>query len=480
MSSPTRSTTRRARSSRRVLFTSSWIEVCIIPVASAIMEALPITLALQALFHRSSVSAGDQQMLNAASVTFALLGLHWWMMWSRAKGILAGVVKMRTLLLQLLSFLLAFAFLLWTNPVFLVDVSGWTLILFLTGLLWGRSYFRMRARPDEETDQLLISLKIGFLVMLGVVVFALIEQSQGFPDLNQTLLADFPIFFLSALLALSFKRLSILKQEQSQKGRGSHSLETGRWLVILALVWVAVIIGSILLEALPPDVLSGAVNVLLGILFGILGLFASLLSLLPFPDASQLSSLHGQSRQDHQMPPQFQIKQPPHPTLFSLPISLLIFGGGVLLAVLILTVLLRKRAYLVEEGNEDEMREQLDKEKIRQERRIERKQSLKLEILDPSSARARYREFLTATATQGLPRRPEETPIEYQTRLLSLTQGESEVKEPQGPSDQEILATLTQAYTRERYGAKPLTPERRDYLRQWVPSLFRHFGRKSP
>lgn len=461
------------------MFTSNWIEVCIIPVASAIMEALPITLALQALFLRPFVSEGDQQVLNAPSVTLVLLGLHWWMMWSRAKGALVGAVKMRVLFLQMLSILFAFAFLLWTNPVFLADANGWTIILFLASLLWVRSYFRMRTRPDEEADQLLLALKIGFLVMLGVVVFALIEQSQGFTNLNHTLMIALPIFFLSALLALSFKRLSIIKQEQASMGREGRNLETGRWLVILTLAWVVVIIGSILFEALPPEMLSSVVNVVLEILFGILGLFFYLLSLLPFLDASRFSSLHDFSSQNSQAPPQFQIKQPPHPTLFSLPISLLIFGGSVLLAVLLAFVLLRKRVYAVEESDEGEVREKLDREKIRQERRTERKQRLKLEALDPASARARYREFLTAMATQGLPRHPEETPAEYQARLSPLTQATPEGENPQAPSDQEILATLTQVYTSERYGAKSLTPERQEYLHQWMPSLLRRFGRKS-
>lgn len=439
------------------------------------MEALPITLALQVLLQKFFFVSGDQQVLNVASVTLVLLGLHWRMMWSRTKDAPANIKKMRVLLPHILSFLLAFAFLVWTNPAFAEDPGGWTVMLFLTGVVWWRSY--SRTRTDEETDQLIGALKIGFLVMLGVLAFALAEQSQGSSSLNHTLATDFPIFFLSGLLALSFKRLSILKREQARQNKGARSLGTGRWLVIMAIAWVAVIIGSIAFEALPPAVLASVVNVFLGALVSILSLLAYLLSLFPWPDAPQNVSLSDLSRQQSR-PPHSPVQHLLETNTFTLPITLLEFGGGILLVVLLMLVVLKRRVYEVTESDEDEVREKLDKEKIRSERRTKRNQRIKLEPLDPSSARARYRELLTVMDTQGLPRRVNETPAEYQARLLTLTQVLSEAEGQQTPPDQEILAALTLDYTRERYGAKPLTRERRDYLHQWVPSLLQRLAKK--
>ena len=468
----------RARPSVRAQFTSNWIELLVIPVASAIMEALPITLGLQVLLQKFFLALADLQGINVASVTLVLLGLHWWMMWSCARSKVASVAatKIRVLLPQMLSFLLAVAFLLWANPAFSEDLGGWTVMLLLAGVVWWRSY--SRTRPDEETEQLVGALKFGFLVMLVVLVTALAEQSQGSANLKDTLTTALPIFFLSGLLALSFKRLSLLKQEQGRQSQGSRGLGTGRWLVILAIAWVAVIIGSIVFAALPPAVLASVINVFLVILVWLVSWLAYLFSLLHFPGASQNPSLPELLKGKPQMP-RTSVQHLPNPAGLSLPISLLEFGAGILLVVVLLVVLLRRRVHEVNESGEDEVRENLDKEMIRRERRRERDQRPKLEELEPSSARARYREFLTAMDAQGLSRHADETPAEYQARLLTLTQTSSEAEGQQTPPDQEILANLTQAYTHERYGTKSLTPERQAYLRQWIPQLLQRLAKKT-
>lgn len=467
----------RERSSVGAQFTSNWIEVLVIPVASAIMEALPIALALQVLVEKIFFASNAQPELNVASVALVLLGLHWWMLWRRTKAAAANVSRIRIQLMHILSVLVAFAFLLWTNPAFAEDSGGWTVMLFLTAVVWYRSY--SRTRPDEETNQLVWGLKVGFLLLLGVMFFALTEQSMGSPSLNRTLMTDLPIFFLSGLLALSFKRISILKQEQARQSKDPGSFKTGRWITGLALTWVAVIIGGIAFEALPPEVLASVVNVILGLFISLLSLLAYLFSLLNFGNASQGPSLPDLPKRQLQPPSSIPVPHTLPPTTLALPLTLIGFGCGILLVVILMLVILKRRVYETnaEEGNE--VRENLDKEKIQKERRKERNQRTRLEALDPSSARARYRELLTSMATQGLSRRADETPAEYQARLLTLTQVLPEAEEQETPADQEILAALTQDYTRERYGAKPLTPERRDYLRQWLPSLLRRLVKKA-
>ena len=74
-----------------------------------------------------------------------------------------------------------------------------------------------------------------------------------------------------------------------------------------------------------------------------------------------------------------------------------------------------------------------------------------------------------------LGRRPEETPIEYQSRLLTFVKdapGDA-TQEDETPADAAILDDLTGAYMLERYGGKATDPSQRAYLRTWVPHLVR-------
>lgn len=441
-------------------------------MASAIMEALPITLALQIIL--PITFTGDQLFPNATSITLVLLVLHWWMMWSHRPDTPTDGAKARLVFYDILVFCGAFALLLLTNPDLLNDTASWFVLFFLTGAAWGRNYYRVR--DDEDAEQLILSLKVCFLVMLSMLAFALVQQYTVSPDLNNTLITDLPIFFLSGMLALSFKRLSILRRKQAQHIRVSRNLKTGSWIMAMTITWVAVIIGSIAFEALPPTILASVVHFFLSVLGWILHLLASLLSLLPFlhtgtghlPTQPSPTS----AKQPHAFPPTL-MPHASNPNAQAFLIHMLELGTGIVLVVLITVVLilLNKRRSRTNSVDENEIREKLDKQTIRRERRAQRKPPARLEQLDPASVRAHYRELLTVMATQGLPRHANETPTEYQARLLTFAQSLPEPEEAETPSDQAILAELTLAYTRERYGAKPLAREHRDYLRQWMPAL---------
>lgn len=444
------------------------------------MEALPITLTLQILL--PFILNGDQLFPNATSITLVLLVLHWWMMWSHRHNSPTNTSRARLVVYDGLAFCGAFALLLLTNPDLLNDIASWFVLLCLTGAAWGRNYYRVR--DDEDADQLILSLKVCFLVMLGVLAIALVQQYTVSPVLNNTLITDLPIFFLSGMLALSFKRLSILRREQAQHIRVSRSLKTGSWIAAMTITWVAVIIGSIAFETLPPTILASVVNFFLSVLGWILNLFAYLLNLLPFLHAGSSSV---------QTPPSISAKRPQtlppnlmqhasNPNAQAFLIHMLELGAGIVLVVLIVVVvvLLNKRGHRISIHDENEIREKLDKQTIRRERRAARKLPARLEPLDPASVRAHYRELLTVMATQELPHRANETPAEYQARLLTYIQSQPEPGKPEIPSDQAILAELTLAYTHERYGAKSLSSERQEYLRQWMPALLQHLTETDP
>ena len=106
----------------------------------------------------------------------------------------------------------------------------------------------------------------------------------------------------------------------------------------------------------------------------------------------------------------------------------------------------------------------------------------RLELLDPNSARARYREMLLAAAEAGndLRRWPAETPAEYQARLhmylsrsATLAATHDADDNITRPTDTSIPEELTLAYERERYGGKRMDEGKRTQLRAWGPQLLR-------
>ena len=111
-----------------------------------------------------------------------------------------------------------------------------------------------------------------------------------------------------------------------------------------------------------------------------------------------------------------------------------------------------------------------------------------LEPLDPTSARARYREMLQALAAEkdDPARMPAETPAEYEARLLvhlenAAPNAQELPPDDRLPPDPAILDELTRAYVSERYGGKLTRERQRAHLQAWVPHLVaRLTGRASP
>jgi hypothetical protein len=107
-----------------------------------------------------------------------------------------------------------------------------------------------------------------------------------------------------------------------------------------------------------------------------------------------------------------------------------------------------------------------------------------MEKLDPTSIRARYREFLQAMARQGndMQRKIDETPSEYQYRLLEFARKHYHGHEDDEQASSMFLADLTQAYNRERYGGEngewSIDAQHRETLLSYLPQFTRHLAPK--
>src|SRR5205823_4728568 len=161
---------------------------------------------------------------------------------------------------------------------------------------------------------------------------------------------------------------------------------------------------------------------------------------------------------------------------------------AILLVILffVIRAILRRWRMAPDDESEEEIRESLSRDSILKTRRKEQRQRQKrgglaaLEPLDPNSMRARYRELLQELAWNGekLARRADETPSEYEKRLLALLKKEPST-EAQGddmPTDPTMLDELTSAYLQERYGGKHLHLLHDSYVPAWIPRFVRRLA----
>ena len=147
-----------------------------------------------------------------------------------------------------------------------------------------------------------------------------------------------------------------------------------------------------------------------------------------------------------------------------------------ILCALLLVLLFALVAYWLYHAHEDEERERLSLRDVWRSRRQRRKRvssETGLAPLDPMSARSHYRMFLQGMAKRDetLAYQPNETPIEYQARLLSTVKPDTHDQQRDAPPDAVILEELTRAYTVERYAGKQNDSRQRHYLYTWVPYL---------
>ena len=482
---------------------STWIERFALPLAVSVMEAQPFALAI-ALLAIMVAGASASPPFGAGSIALIALGLQWWALF--VEHVAARRLKSKqTIALHSLGWFVAFT--LGIAPYLLATLGGKTQDIFsiLLGIALVTWFWRRgmsRAQAGFEYGALARSFKAGFSVVLGILLLAIL-----FPGL-QSLRADMnlalPLFFLSGLIMLSLARLGIIRASRRLLENSQQADPTRSWLLALtlfgvSLLGIVVVIESVFsftsfelaLAILTP--LWNALGTLVGwILYGIVFLLSPIFYLVSW--LISLLKQHASSAVQPQniKPPKSPIQQVLNSHTF--PSELLIIGRWVFLALILLMTILVVRAglqrWLTRKSDEsiEEEREALDARSLLgqhwrewwQRHRKRDGSMLALEPLDPTSARALYREMLqgVAEAKEHLARWPPETPAEYQARLYASM--EEAVPADDRKEEISILGELTGAYTRERYGDKHTDQQQRARLQSGVLRLIARLVGNAP
>jgi hypothetical protein len=487
---------------------STWVERFALPIAISVMEAQPLALIIAVL---TLVFTGSlaHTPLGAGEIALLDLGLLWWAMVveNRTRHLLT---RTRAARLHLLGWLIALAItvgpllpsLIKAQAIFpaLVDIAVVT-------WLWRRDMYYVQI--SFEYGSLAASFKVGFGVLLAVLL--LVIAFPQLPSLRDALAFALPVFFLGGLVTLSLARLGTIRN--SRRARASAQADPTRsWLFALVLfggiLTVLVIVlesvfslssFEVTLNALSP--VWNALGTLLGwILYGIIFLVLSPIYYL-FSWLIGLITHHGNGSQQ---PPKITLPKPPFQQqghVQTIPPEVFTIGRWVLLLLILLALLILVRAGMqrwfrsMDREGVEEVREGLDARSLLGERwrewwnrrRRRTQQGVMLEPLDPTSARAHYREFLQAVAStqESLARRPAETPAEYEKRLLAYlasraTGSHNGSPVPAEQTESQLLDELTQAYTLERYGGKRTSERKRVQMQSWVRRLVGQLTRKAP
>ncbi len=463
---------------------SHWIDILAIPILASIMEAQPIFVVL--LF-----TSGEPAVpfLSELSIILLALGLRWW-----ATGVRAyterGISKQNEQLLRVLGLLLAGGLVIGTPVLLVRSVLSLILSSALVLLLWWHS---MQQKTYEENGQLLISFRIGFAILLFLLILAVFYSDSSVTVTLLTALAQaIPIFFLSGLLVISFARIALIRHETARYAPENATGLTRNWLFALTVCWLAVVLAVLALEAFSFQAVVVLVGDIWYVMLIVLEYLVVILAYILTPILYVFSFLF--DLLFHFFPTGGLLTTPPLPPAHINPIGqqqtfspeALAAGRFVLLLLSLLVLFFTVRAILrrlpkVRKDDEvEEIREGLSLRFIAQQRRNQLlehalSQAPQLETLEPESARAYYRELLQTIANDNLAlaRRPDETPAEYQARLLLMAQQTfaETMQEADIPSEQEILDVLTHDYNLERYSGQHLEPTQKNYLRAWVPRL---------
>lgn len=443
------------------------------------MEAQPFVLALLfgSLFFTGQ---SDTFPLVEGSITLLVLSLYWWAMLVK-RVIQPRLGEKWANLVYFPGLFMTFAVIVGTHTSFLDDIPQIVFSAALSLWLWWRSLVRIEKGLQEE--QLTTSFQVGFFVLLAALLFAVIFPKPSHLAMFRVLTYALPIFFLSGLIALSLSRLDMIKRTYIQRSPGRLQADPTRmWLSMLLLLVAVVAVATIMAAfAFQPflTVLSPLVNAIEAFFSWLLSFFVS-----QPPPASHKRGTPSPGVSI----PIYHLK--PNHNSYSAVLELILAIVLVLLAIFVLVMLLLiireisrkwKRA-----SDLDEVRESLSVRSILRARRKQRQKhpSIALEQLDPASTRARYREFLQIMAQEGndLARHPDETPSEYQTRLLTLVENvpHNEAEKDDTPTAPVLLDELTRAYTLERYGERRTANSQQAYFHRWVPLLVKRLRNTRP
>jgi hypothetical protein len=450
------------------------------------METQPIVLALM-FVAIAFLGSSAVLPLGAGSITLLLLGLNWW---AKAISVFTqgSFNTTRARLLQLLGLFLAVGLAVVTHLSLLNNTPALFFSIILIIGFWYAGMVRVQTGPNDE--YVLTSFKIGLGVLLGVLILTLIIFDPVPPALHDGLTYALPTFFLSGLIGLSFTRINMIRKESANSAqRGLQGDPTRGWLLILTLTWAIVIVSTLAFEALgfQPVVVAAS------FLWSGLGIVANFILLLLSPLLQLFSKFFFPMIPPSQGIPFPQTTpsnghQPPLPSFA----VIFLIGRLLLLAILlvilffVIRAILRRWHIAPDDESEEEIRESLSRESILKTRPKEQRQRQRtgdlstLEPLNPNSIRARYRELLQELAWNGekLARRMDETPSEYEKRLLAQLKKEpsTEAQEDEMPTDPAMLNELTSAYMQERYGGKHLHLLNDSYVPAWIPRFVRRLA----
>ena len=93
--------------------------------------------------------------------------------------------------------------------------------------------------------------------------------------------------------------------------------------------------------------------------------------------------------------------------------------------------------------------------------------------------RVYYRNFLQSVAQKrhDIQRKANETPLEYQHRLLELVKNQHHFTDDEQATTI-FLSELTNAYTEERYGNKSIDQQHKEALRVYLPQFLERLAPK--
>ncbi|HVB23839.1 MAG TPA: DUF4129 domain-containing protein [Ktedonobacteraceae bacterium] len=478
---------------------SSWIERIALPLLVSVMEAQPLALGI-ALLTLAVAGTLAAMPVSVGDITLTALGLLWWAMF--VEHISNGSVRRRQLAwLHLLGWLIAFLAIAGPRlPSMIIgqDIPAVLLDVVLITWLWRRSM--SRAQIGFTYGQLATSFKIGFGVLLAILLIVIIAALPETNALYHTLTNALPIFFLTGLIALSLARLGMLRHARRSTD-GSQADPTRSWLLALTLFGAGIIVMVTALELIFSfSAFEAIVTVLMPLWNGmaiVVGwmLYGIIFILSPaFYFFSFLVGLLTGHQGTSQTSQKIGVKPTPFhnpATLSTLSPEVITIGRWVVLGLLVIGIFAvvgtNLRRWYMKSNNEEveEVREQLDTRSLVGQRwrewwrqhRHARPVTPPLELLDSASVRPLYRALLLSVAdNDALRRNPTETPTEYQSRLLVyLISATPAIQDQRSDSplasDTIILEELTSAYIMERYGSELVSERKRSRLQTWVPRL---------
>jgi hypothetical protein len=459
------------------------------------METQPIVLFIMLLGAR--LFGDDALFPDALSITLTMLSLHWWLMWLRYKAEQQQKIqKIRSTQLPTPDIGLCFLGIFLVLAIYsLLHIEELANSQFVTTslLMLGWSSWRAIYQSQENlNDQLLArTFRICFFIMLFILFLALLKSFAGQNDLINTTASDLPLFFITGVIGLSFTRIGTIQREREKQSGTPGKESIGSWITGLTVTWIVVVLISILLESVPLQIISSLFNGL----WSVLGIIANaILFVFGFAVDAVIYIAFFIIALIYRLLPHTNTTAPPKvvpPTGSAkagsaFPAQQIIFFVLLIAVVIGIILLLRRtrhKSKMIVSDEEEEVREQLNRADILKGREQERKNQQRtssLETLAPDSMRLHYRNFLQSMAQKGdsTQHRANETPLEYQRRLLQDIKQQQHLQAADEQANTTFLSDLTHAYDQERYGNKNIDHQHKETLLAHLPQFIEHLTPK--